>query len=76
VVEVRSPDDSVAELDRKAHEYLAAGVRLVWVADPDRKSVRVHRPGTDVHELHADDRLTGDDVLPGFDVAVATLFEE
>jgi Uma2 family endonuclease len=76
VVEVRSPDDSVAALDRKAQEYLAAGVRLVWVADPDRKSVRVHRPGADMRELHAADQLTGDDVLPGFDVAVATLFEE
>jgi Uma2 family endonuclease len=76
VVEVRSPDDSVAALDRKAQEYLAAGVRIVWVADPDRRSVRVHRPGTDARELRADDRLTGDDVLPGFDVAVATLFDE
>jgi Uma2 family endonuclease len=76
VVEVRSPDDSAAELDRKASEYLAAGVCLVWIADPDRKSVRVHRSGTDVREIRAADRLTANDVLPGFDVAVATLFEE
>jgi Uma2 family endonuclease len=51
-------------------------VCLVWIADPDRKSVRVHRSGTDVREIRAADRLTANDVLPGFDVAVATLFEE
>lgn len=44
VVEVLSPRDEPAEMERKIEEYLAAGVRLVWVADPDRKTVRTFRP--------------------------------
>jgi Uma2 family endonuclease len=73
VVEVLSPEDRPGEVARKVAEYLEAGVRLVWVADPETKTVRAHRPGSEVREA---DRLAGDDVLPGFDVAIAELFEE
>lgn len=76
VVEVLSPYDSAAQTAEKVREYLAAGVRLVWVADPETRVVRVHRSLTDVRELRGADRLLGDEVLPGFDVAVAELFEE
>jgi Uma2 family endonuclease len=76
VVEVLSPDDRPGEVARKVREYLEAGVRLVWVADPETKTVIAHRSETDVREFREADRLPGDDVLPGFDVAVAELFEE
>ena len=36
IVEVRSKNDTPAELERKAGEFLAAGARLVWVLDPIR----------------------------------------
>ena len=36
IVEVRSKNDTPAELERKADEFLAAGARLVWVLDPIR----------------------------------------
>jgi len=76
VVEVLSPDDSVKELTPKLREYFEAGVRLVWVADPDTRSVKAHRSPMDVRELRGSDRLTGEDVLPDFEVAVETLFED
>jgi Uma2 family endonuclease len=76
VVEVLSPDDPASELTRKLREYFEAGVRLVWIADPDAQCVRAHRSPADVRELRGSDRLTGDDVLPGFEVEVATLFED
>jgi len=76
VVEVLSPEDRPGEVARKVREYLEAGVRLVWVADPETRTVQAHRSPTDVREFREADRLPGDDVLPGFDVAVAELFEE
>jgi hypothetical protein len=36
----------------------------------------VHRTPTDARELSGSQRLSGGDVLPGFDLDVASLFDE
>jgi Uma2 family endonuclease len=71
-VEILSPWDTAQELDEKVDEYLNAGTASVWVVNPRRKTVTVHRPGPVV--LRETDILKGDDVLPGFHCAVARLF--
>lgn len=76
VVEILSPNDSWIEVTQKLREYFAIGVRLVWVADPQTRSVHAYRALTDVREFTENDDLPGDDVLPGFSVKVAQLFEE
>ena len=43
-VEVRSPGDRVAELDRKMRRYLAAGTRLGWAVDPLQRTVTIYGP--------------------------------
>jgi Uma2 family endonuclease len=73
VVEVVSPNDLASELNRKTEEWLAAGAKLVWVIDPDPKIVFCHTPTGVVIRREAD-TLTGDPVLPGFNVPVADLF--
>ena len=60
----------------KLREYFAIDVRLVWIADPQSRSVYAYRSVTDVREFTAQDELPGDDVLPGFSVKVAELFED
>ena len=74
-VEVRSPSNSAREMATKARGYLAAGTRLVWVVDPDRRTVTVYRPDRSPAELALDGYLDGYDVLPGFRVAVAAIFD-
>ena len=76
VVEILSPNDRWTETTQKLREYFAIGVRLVWVADPQARSVYAYRALTDVREFTENDVLPGDDVLPGFSVKVARLFEE
>lgn len=76
VVEILSPYDRWTDVMQKLREYFAIGVRLVWVVDPQARSVHAYRALTDAREFAADDDLPGDDVLPGFAVAVARLFEE
>jgi Uma2 family endonuclease len=76
IVEVLSPDDRWNDITQKLREYFALGVRLVWVADPDERIVYAYRALTDVREFRKGDLLPGDDVLPGFSVAVASLFED
>lgn len=73
-VEVVSPSDTAGGILTKVREYLAAGVRLVWVAYPEARSLEVYHPDGSARLLGPDDRLSGDDVLPGFDCPVSDLF--
>ena len=72
--EVVSSAETYCEIEDKVDEYLAAGVRLVWVVNPPNRSIRVHRPDGTVTDLRQADDLTGEDVLPGFRCGVAELF--
>lgn len=75
VVEVKSEFDRWKELNAKAVEYVAAGVLVVWVVDPDTEAVFVHTPDDPPRRLAGDEELTLPGVLPDFRVAVRQLFE-
>jgi Uma2 family endonuclease len=75
IVEVMSPDDRWYDIDNKLTEYFDIGVQMVWVADPQRRQVRVYRSLTEIEILGVEDMLLGGEVLPGLSVAVAELFE-
>ena len=75
VAEVRSPSDTWTDVFAKVEEYLAAGVEVVLVLDPETRTVFVCRPGPSQQTLNVGDTLTVPDVLPGFAVPVARLFE-
>ena len=72
--EVISPSDSASAVCNRAQMLLDAGTVVVWILDPDAKTVAVHRSGQAVETLCADDRLTDNNVLPGFSCSVAELF--
>jgi Uma2 family endonuclease len=73
-VEVLSPHDHIHDVLSKVHEYLACGVPLVWVVDPDRRTVTSYRSPNDVVEQSASETLTAEPVLPGFSCQVAAFF--
>jgi len=74
VVEVLSPGDRARETVAKLRDWLDAGVRVVWVIDPERRSAHVYRPdGSDV-SIDEDETLSGADVLPGFSCRLASVF--
>ncbi|MEN3001566.1 MAG: Uma2 family endonuclease [Armatimonadota bacterium] len=75
VVEVVSPNDPYSELRQKVADWLAGGVPLVWVVDPERRVIEVWRAEGLVQTLREGDVLTGDPVLPGFQLKVSELFE-
>ncbi|MFN8526335.1 MAG: Uma2 family endonuclease [Chloroflexota bacterium] len=76
VVEVISPNDLYTEVDEKVAEWLEHGARLVFVVNPRRRVVAVHRPEAPVRILSVDDVLDGEDVVPGWRLAVRELFPE
>lgn len=73
-VEVVSPSNTPAQLTAKAKEYLFAGVRLVWIVDPNDRSVTIVTDPLERRVLEAGATLDGGDVLPGFSCKVAELF--
>jgi Uma2 family endonuclease len=76
VVEVLSPEDRPGEVERKVAEYLEAGVLLVWLVNPATRTVRVRRPAVAERVLRVGETLGGEDVLPGFELALTAVFEE
>jgi Uma2 family endonuclease len=72
--EVLSPSDRTAQAPSKVTMYLQAGVQLVWLLDPETRTISICRPDAAPRTLHENDTLDGGDVLPGFSVSVAELF--
>lgn len=73
-VEVVSPNDAYAEVERKVAEWLNAGSRMVIVVDPSNRTVRVHRTPADVITPAGDGEIVGADVVPGWRLPIRTLF--
>lgn len=73
-VEVLSPSDTSYEVEEKVDEWLRAGARSVWVLNPRRRTVTVHRPGEQPLTLAEADTLHGGDAVSQFSCLIATLF--
>ncbi len=75
-VEVLSKSNTSAEMRRKVGEYFAAGVRLVWIVDPKKRTARVDTAVDQSVLLDEHQSLDGGDVLPGFRLALKDLFDD
>lgn len=76
-VEVDFPStyQSQEQLRIKIVNFLAAGT-TVWLLRPETKTAEVYRPGQPVQLLNINDSLSGDDILPGFTLALKDVFGE
>lgn len=76
-VEVLSPGNTVEEIDEKIAEYFENGARLVWVISPTQHYILVYRSAQEPDRLlKSADSLDGEDVIPGFTLPVADLFQK
>ena len=73
-VEVVSPTDIQYDVDRKVAEYLAVGVQLVWVVNPDARIVLIYRLDGSISGVREGGELDGENAVPGFRCPVADLF--
>src|SRR5687768_14859142 len=73
-VEVYSKSNTPGEMRRKLREYFDAGTRLVWIIDPPTRSATIYTSPEQSVVIAPDGMLSGGDVLPGFEVALAELF--
>jgi len=75
VVEIRSKNDSWPKLEAKAHDYLKAGVPVVWLVNPAKKAVVVFCPQAEPTAFVNGQQLTlPADIIPGFQLDVDLLF--
>lgn len=74
VLELRSPSDTVAFVQRKMDEYMANGAQLGWMIDPYTKRVFIYRPKQPVECLENPESVAGDPLLPGFVLNVRAIW--
>lgn len=71
VVEVLSESNTKKEMEKKLIEYMETGVELIWIVNPKKRLVTVHRPGSEPEVLTSKDKLSGEKVLPGFKLEIS-----
>jgi Uma2 family endonuclease len=74
-VEMLSEGNTKPEMDRKVREYFEAGVMLVWLIDPRKRSARVYSAIDKWSLVRANQTLSGGDVLPGFILRLSALLD-
>lgn len=73
-VNILTTGNTPAEMARKLREYLDAGVRLIWYLDPVSRSATVYRADGTTAMVPESGSLDGEDVVPGFSLALREWF--
>lgn len=74
VIELRSPSDRLAEVQRKVEHWLENGAELGWILDPTRRSALVYEsPGKPREDESA--RLRGTGPVAGFELDLLEVWE-
>ena len=73
VIEIRSKTDSLETLKTKMQDYIANGVRLGWLIDRKNQQALVYRADGTITQYPATATLSGEDVVPGFTLALKSL---
>ncbi|MBZ5608769.1 MAG: Uma2 family endonuclease [Acidobacteriia bacterium] len=72
--EVLSPSERPGMIHRKLKQYFAAGVKEVWLIDPDSREVEIWTGATLPERALAVGEALTSPLLPGFGLALAELF--
>ncbi len=75
VIELISPSDSRAAVQRKMEEYRANGAHLGWLIDPARRQVAIYRADGSLEQRAEPDVVTGETVLPGFSLDLPAIWK-
>lgn len=74
VVELLSPTDQLSRTQTKMQEYIENGTRLGWLINRKIKQVAIYRQGQKIEILEAPDILSGEDVLPEFELDLSSIW--
>lgn len=74
VVELMSPSDTLSKTREKMEEYIENGAELGWLINRKQRQVEIYRPNRKVEILDNPQTLSGENVLPGFSLDLATIW--
>jgi Uma2 family endonuclease len=74
-VEIQSPSQSPADVEKKIRQYFAAGTHTVWLIHPRRRYARLYGPSGAVTDVDKDGFLEAPEILPGVRIALQSIFE-
>ncbi len=74
-VEILSPGNTIEEMHEKIVEYFENDTRLLWKIDPSERCILVYHSPEPDRLLRVGDCLDGENIVPGFAMAVSELFE-
>jgi len=74
-IEVLSDSNTREEIDEKLQDYFRSGTRLAWIIDPRKHSAKIYTSFNDPLTIGEEGTLSGEPVLPGFSMSLATVFD-
>ena len=76
MVELKSPSDNLKYLTGKMHKWIENGCSLAWLINPENKTSIIFRKDGTVDKIKGfNNNLSGEDVLPGFELDLSLLLE-
>jgi Uma2 family endonuclease len=74
VVELMSPSDRLRKAKAKMQDWIAHGVQLGWLLDPDHRTAYIYRPGYEPEQVVNPKRLVGEGPVAGFVLELAKVW--
>ena len=76
IVEVFGQKDSWEDMEDKIRDYHNTGVDMVWVAEPQTRTVKTFPRAGQPEVVHDGADIDGGEILPGFKVPIARFFDD
>jgi Uma2 family endonuclease len=74
-VEIQSPSQSPADVEKKVRQYFAAGTHTAWVIHPRRQQARIYGASGVLTVVDKDGSLEAPEILPGIRIALRQILE-
>lgn len=75
VIELKSPTDTLADVEAKMREYIENGAQLGWLVNPETRRVHIYRPDAEVEILENPESISGEPLLTGFTLDLREIWQ-
>ncbi len=74
IIELMSPSDNLKQAKEKMEKWIKNGVKLAWLIYPQKQTAFIYKANGTVEEVTGfDNKLSGEDVLQGFQLDLSIL---